>query len=106
MSARQDLSGMKYGSLLVKEYSHTKNTHAMWKCKCLRCNNDIIVSASNLKSGNTNSCISCCKIKLTKSEDDEVRKLYDSGKTIVSIAKQFNVSRSSIYTSLKRTEKN
>ena len=59
MSKRVDITGKTFGNVLVLEYSHTKNTHAMYKCKCKLCNSPMIVSYTNLKSGNTKSCTSC-----------------------------------------------
>ena len=59
MSKRVDITGKTFGNVLVLEYLLTKNTHAMYKCKCILCNSFIVVSYSNLKSGNTKSCASC-----------------------------------------------
>lgn len=59
MSKRIDITGETFGNILVLEYFETKNTHAIYKCKCKLCNAPMIVSYSNLKSGNTKSCASC-----------------------------------------------
>ena len=55
----EDLSGKKFGRLLVTEFSgfHTYPTErkACWRCIC-DCGNTVIVQAGNLKSGATKSC--------------------------------------------------
>lgn len=56
----QDLTGQKFGRLTVIERveDHVKPSGrraTQWLCKC-DCGNKIIVRASNLKSGHTNSC--------------------------------------------------
>lgn len=53
---RIDLTGQKFGRLLVLEYDHTgKNDVAFWLCKC-DCGNEKIISRGNLKNGTTVSC--------------------------------------------------
>ena len=51
-----DLTGKRYGELLVVKYSH-KDAHSKhhWVSKC-DCGNQSIVRASNLTNGNTTSC--------------------------------------------------
>ena len=51
---RNDLSGQRFGKLLVTSYSHSQRG-AMWKCVC-DCGNSTVVRAGNLRSGNTTSC--------------------------------------------------
>jgi len=53
MSKRVDITGKTFANVLVLEYLQTKNTHAMYKCKCKLCDSFMIASYSNLKSGNT-----------------------------------------------------
>ena len=50
-----DLTNQKFGRLTV--INNTANTahDRKWQCKC-DCGNEIIVTTSNLKSGNTRSC--------------------------------------------------
>ena len=59
MSKRIDITGKKFGNVLVLEYSHTKNNHAIYTCRCMICNSLMVASYSNLKSGNTRNCTSC-----------------------------------------------
>ncbi len=52
-----DLTGQKFGRLLVIERSATnsKQNKPRWICKC-DCGNEAEVNASDLKTGNTKSC--------------------------------------------------
>ena len=53
---RLDLTGQRFGQLVVVGYSHTdKHGKSMWLCKC-DCGNSKIVSGANLRSQNTKSC--------------------------------------------------
>ena len=52
---KKDISGQKFGRLLVLERLGTKNRHTKYLCKC-DCGAEKIVDASNLKSGCTQSC--------------------------------------------------
>lgn len=56
----EDLSNKKFGRLRVIERAENRvtkggNTKVMWKCQC-DCGKSVIVSASDLKSGDTRSC--------------------------------------------------
>lgn len=54
-----DLTGNRFGSLLVVEKAYKdKHRKIHWKCKC-DCGNIIYPSTDNLKSGNTWRCKSC-----------------------------------------------
>lgn len=56
MGYKIDLSGQKFGKLVVLGYSHNdKRRKSYWLCRC-DCGNEVVVSGSNLKSGNTSSC--------------------------------------------------
>lgn len=57
MGYKIDLTGKRYGRLVVLGYSHTepKSRKSFWKCKC-DCGTVKTVCASNLRSGNTSSC--------------------------------------------------
>lgn len=50
-----DLTGQRFGKLLVVERSGTKNDKAIWKCQC-DCGNISFANTSNLRRGNTRSC--------------------------------------------------
>lgn len=56
MGYKIDLSGQKFGKLIVLRYSHNdKRRKSYWLCRC-ECGNEVVVSGSNLKSSNTSSC--------------------------------------------------
>ena len=50
-----DLTGKKFGKLTVIRYSHSKNNHRYWMCRC-ECGKEVSVITSSLKTGNTKSC--------------------------------------------------
>lgn len=50
-----DLTGDRYGRLVVVEESERKGYSRRWKCRC-DCGNETIVHMSSLRSGNTTSC--------------------------------------------------
>ena len=97
MKTRDNLTNKTFSNLLAVKYVKTKNTHAIWECKCLLCGSVINVSASNLKSGNSKSCSSCGKKATTPETEKEIVKLLNKRKTVSSIAKQFHVSRHIVY---------
>lgn len=55
MSAFKDLSGNRYGRLLVKERTYTDGKHSYWLCVC-DCGNETVVCGDSLKRGATRSC--------------------------------------------------
>lgn len=51
-----DITGQKFGRLLVKKVHHKDKRHKVfWECLC-DCGNTIVVSGSHLKTGHTQSC--------------------------------------------------
>jgi hypothetical protein len=51
-----DLTGQHFGWLTVLSRQGTdKGGNALWLCRC-RCENEIVVAATSLRSGNTRSC--------------------------------------------------
>lgn len=65
MGAFRDLTGQRFGRLLVKKFSHFGANHiAMWVCQC-DCGKQHIVSRNNLTMGHTKSC--GCLVKETAS---------------------------------------
>lgn len=57
MKEAQNLSGKRFGSLVVLEFDHrdTNSRKRFWKCKC-DCGKICIVYQNHLKSGHTKSC--------------------------------------------------
>lgn len=62
-SKGHDLTGQRFGRLVVLEKDLTKTNRPHWKCQC-DCGNIIRVQGSNLTTGNTKSC-GCYKNELT-----------------------------------------
>lgn len=59
MGKRIDLTGQRFGKLIVIEYAGTREMNsgvkAYWKCKC-DCGKEKVVSTCNLRSGATKTC--------------------------------------------------
>lgn len=51
----EDLSGNRFGRLVVLELEKPINRRTMWKCRC-DCGNIVTVDAYSIKSGHTKSC--------------------------------------------------
>lgn len=51
----KDLSGKRFGRLVVLDLDHILNRKSYWKCKC-DCGNETVVLGSNLSKGTTKSC--------------------------------------------------
>lgn len=50
-----DLTGNKYGKLVVISRAGNKKGRVFWSCLC-DCGNEAVISADNLRTGNTKSC--------------------------------------------------
>ncbi len=55
ISAFIDLTGQRFGRLIVIERAENIKGKAAWKCKC-DCDKTLVVSSNNLRKGNTLSC--------------------------------------------------
>lgn len=64
MSAKIDLTGMKFSRLTVLKQSPRKDSRPVWECKC-ECGSKVLVSTSALRTGNTKSC-GCARIIANK----------------------------------------
>lgn len=63
-----DLTGQRFGRLVVKERAENDKTHhTRWVCVC-DCGNYVTVSQANLSSGNTQSCGCFAKKTLRETE--------------------------------------
>lgn len=51
----EDLTGKRFGRLVVVERTKNRGKHAAWKCDC-DCGNTAEISSTNLISGHTTSC--------------------------------------------------
>ncbi|MDE5772152.1 MAG: HNH endonuclease [Ruminococcus sp.] len=80
MGKKIDLSGQKFGKLIViHKITSVNKKNAMWKCQC-DCGNFTEVSTCHLKSGHTKSCRHCQKFII---EDDHVKCLLDKGRFFI-----------------------
>jgi hypothetical protein len=52
---RIDLTGQKFGRLTVIIAVGSRNGRRLWQCRC-ECGRKLIVTGSNLRTGNSNSC--------------------------------------------------
>lgn len=57
----EDLTGKRFGKLVVKKRADNQNKRTMWLCRC-DCGEETIVEAYSLKTGNTSSC-GCLKFE-------------------------------------------
>ena len=64
MPKKLDLTGQRFGRLVVLEEAPKKNNKIVWYCKC-NCGNEKIISSNNLRSGTTKSC-GCLNIEKAK----------------------------------------
>lgn len=56
MGKRIDLTGQRFGRLVVESFAYAdKDRHSMWNCKC-DCGSKIVAKGSNLRGGRTQSC--------------------------------------------------
>lgn len=55
MPKKIDLTGQKFGRLIVLESAPNKGRRTQWKCLC-DCGNECIVATDSLRSGRTQSC--------------------------------------------------
>ncbi|MDD3393923.1 MAG: hypothetical protein PHG19_04695 [Anaerotignum sp.] len=50
-----DLTGQRFGKLIVVEREGTKNRMALWRCRC-ECGKEVLVLSGSLRSGASKSC--------------------------------------------------
>lgn len=50
-----DITGQRFGRLLVVSFSYMKNRHAFWNCLC-DCGNECQIRGGRLRNGDTKSC--------------------------------------------------
>ena len=56
MSAKKDLTGHRFGRLIViREYGRSKDGQVTWLCRC-DCGGEVVVTSNHLCSGDTKSC--------------------------------------------------
>ena len=66
MSAKKDLTGRRFGRLVViREYGRSKDRQVTWLCKC-DCGGEVVVTSCHLRSGHTQSCGCLHRERITK----------------------------------------
>ena len=68
-----DLTGERYGKLVVLELDHVEKSKRYWKCQC-ECGNTTVVREGNLRHGITKSC-GCLKKETKKHDEVTVQKI-------------------------------
>lgn len=68
-----DLTGKRYGKLVVLELDHVEKSRRYWKCQC-ECGNTTVVRESNLQHRITKSC-GCLKKETKKHDEVTVQKI-------------------------------
>lgn len=58
----KDITGNKYGKLIVTKLAYRKNKHTYWQCRC-KCGNLVYIRQNSLVFGNTKSCGDCHNIR-------------------------------------------
>lgn len=72
MPAKKDLTGQRFGRLVVKQFvGRSKGKYSMWLCVC-DCGKEKVANASNLLGGSTKSC-GCLKKEISSKMLKEVR---------------------------------
>ena len=62
-SKRLNLSGKRFGKLLVIDFASSENAIVKWRCRC-DCGQETLVRTVNLRSGHTTSC-GCYRVDKT-----------------------------------------
>lgn len=76
MNKRKDLTGQRFGRLVVLSYDHDDRYYnTYWRCLC-DCGNEVIVRLNHLTSGITNSC-GCYKREISTTHGMTNSSLYN-----------------------------
>lgn len=75
MAQREDLTGKRFGFLIVRAFSHSdKKRRSIWTCKC-KCGKETKVRKCSLISGRTKSC-GCFNIESSQTHGMKKTKVY------------------------------
>ena len=80
-----DLTGQRFGKLVVLNKTESKNNKVYWHCKC-DCGNECNVVGGNLKTGNTFSCGCFKKEKISKEKTKDLSNQKFGKLTVISYA--------------------
>ena len=94
MSKRVDITNQIFGDIYVLEFEQNENTHALYKCLCMQCNEIFHVTYCNLKYKNTRSCKKCGQKKTNYSQEFDINQRLINGESAISIAKDLDLGRS------------
>ena len=75
MSRCVDITGQRFGKLVVVGKTENKGKLTAWKCLC-DCGNETTITTGHLKSGHTKSC-GCIKIERLTTHGKSKERLYD-----------------------------
>ena len=81
MSAKKDLTGQRFGRLLVIREAGRKNGKVAWLCRCLGkngddCGKEVVVREDHLRNGDTQSC-GCLKRERARELLSEQNTIHD-----------------------------
>lgn len=74
-----DLTGQRFGRLVVIEKAGSIRGHVAWLCRC-DCNNTLIVPSDKLRIGNTQSC-GCLQSDITSEINPSIHTTHGGKKT-------------------------
>ena len=102
MSKRIDLKSQIFEDILVLEFYKNENSHAVWKCLCMRCNSLMYITYCNLVNNNTRSCQSCGNKRVSYMQECEIVEEYTTkNKKITAISRNLRIGRGVVYRVLK-----
>lgn len=79
-SRHTDLTGKRFGRLIVLGYSHSEKFRPRWRCRC-DCGNEVIVAANQLERGKTKSCGCLVHRRYIKQNGGRLYRIYVGMKT-------------------------
>lgn len=106
MSKRIDIADQIFSDIYVLKFERNVNSHALYKCLCMLCNNTFESTYSNLTSGNTKSCQSCGQKSTNYIQEYEIQDRLNKQEKISQITKDYNVNRGVIYRIKKEINSN
>ena len=89
-----DLTGKRYGRLIVIEYVGKKDNDILWKCKC-DCGEEKIATANNLNSGRTKSC--GCLLAESRKKPHNLHPKFKNRRKGISHSRIYTIYRGMIY---------
>jgi len=98
VSARVDITDQIFNDIYVLEFVKNQNTHALYKCLCMLCNEITYITYSNLtKSNNTKSCQRCAQKKISNAIEQDIAFELRNGMNKNQLSKKYGLSRTVFY---------